>query len=60
MTPQTPLYEGKAKKIFSTSNPDELLVEYKNSLTAFNALKKDKEGFIKESKKTLKKMLITK
>ena len=41
MTTQTPLYEGKAKRIFSTSNPDELLVEYKNSLTAFNALKKD-------------------
>lgn len=39
--PLTPLYEGKAKKIFSTSNPDEVLVEYKNSLTAFNALKKD-------------------
>lgn len=36
-----PLYEGKAKRIFSTSNPAEFLVEYKNSLTAFNALKKD-------------------
>ena len=41
MPEQIPLYEGKAKRIFSTSNPDELLVEYKNSLTAFNALKKD-------------------
>ncbi len=35
------LYEGKAKRIYSTDNPAELLVEYKNSLTAFNALKKD-------------------
>ncbi|MBQ4133707.1 MAG: phosphoribosylaminoimidazolesuccinocarboxamide synthase [Desulfovibrionaceae bacterium] len=35
------LYEGKAKRIYATDNSDELLVEYKNSLTAFNALKKD-------------------
>ncbi len=41
MSQQTPLYEGKAKRIFATNNPDQLLVEYKNSLTAFNALKKD-------------------
>ena len=35
------LYEGKAKKIFSIpGKPHEVLVEYKNSLTAFNALKK--------------------
>ncbi|MBC7465363.1 MAG: phosphoribosylaminoimidazolesuccinocarboxamide synthase [Bdellovibrio sp.] len=34
------IYEGKAKKIFETSNPNELMMEYKDSLTAFNALKK--------------------
>jgi phosphoribosylaminoimidazole-succinocarboxamide synthase len=34
------LYEGKAKKIFQTGAAQELLVEFKDSLTAFNALKK--------------------
>ena len=35
------LYEGKAKKIWTTDDPSVYLVEYKNSLTAFNAAKKD-------------------
>lgn len=35
------LYEGKAKKIWGTEDPSVCIVEYKNSLTAFNALKKD-------------------
>ena len=35
------LYEGKAKKIWATDDPSVCIVEYKNSLTAFNALKKD-------------------
>ena len=34
------IYEGKAKRIFCTDNPEEVLVEFKNDLTAFNALKK--------------------
>lgn len=34
------LYEGKAKKLFKTEDPLILLIEYKDSLTAFNALKK--------------------
>ena len=34
------LYEGKAKKIFATEKENVLLMEFKNSLTAFNALKK--------------------
>lgn len=35
------LYEGKAKKIFKVSdNPQHVLMEFKDSLTAFNALKK--------------------
>ena len=34
------LYEGKAKKIYRTSDPDLYLVEYKDEATAFNGLKK--------------------
>lgn len=34
------LYEGKAKRMFETMDPEVLLIEYKNSLTAFNAQKK--------------------
>lgn len=34
------LYEGKAKQMFTTENPDELLVHYKDDATAFNGLKK--------------------
>lgn len=35
------LYEGKAKKIFQLpGEPDNVLMEFKDSLTAFNALKK--------------------
>lgn len=34
------LYEGKAKKVFSTENPDWVIVSYKDDATAFNGLKK--------------------
>ena len=34
------LYEGKAKRMFTTEDPEILLIQYKNSLTAFNAQKK--------------------
>lgn len=34
------IYEGKAKKIFETDLADQLLMEFKDSLTAFNAQKK--------------------
>ena len=34
------LYEGKAKKVFETDQPDILLVSYKDDATAFNGLKK--------------------
>ena len=34
------LYEGKAKKIFSTDKEDEVLVYYKDDATAFNGIKK--------------------
>ena len=34
------LYEGKAKKVFSTDDPGLLIVDYKDDATAFNGLKK--------------------
>ena len=34
------LYEGKAKKVFATDDPERLIVEYKDDATAFNGLKK--------------------
>lgn len=34
------LYEGKAKKVFKTDDPDCLLISYKDDATAFNGLKK--------------------
>lgn len=34
------LYEGKAKRVFETANPDEVLISYKDSATAFDGLKK--------------------
>lgn len=34
------LYEGKAKKVYTTEDPDELIVSYKDDATAFNGLKK--------------------
>ena len=33
------LYEGKAKKVFATENPDLVIVSYKDDATAFNGLK---------------------
>lgn len=41
MIEQNLLYEGKAKKIYAIpNNQEQVLVRYKNDLTAFNALKK--------------------
>ena len=34
------LYEGKAKKVYRTDEPDKLIVSYKDDATAFNGLKK--------------------
>ncbi len=36
-----PIYEGKAKRLFTTDDPNVLRMEYKDSATAFNALKKE-------------------
>lgn len=34
------LYEGKAKKVFATDNPQHVIVEYKDDATAFNGEKR--------------------
>ena len=34
------LYEGKAKKVFRTDDPEYVIVDYKDDATAFNGLKK--------------------
>ena len=35
-----PLYEGKSKRLFTTENPHELIMEFKDDATAFNGVKK--------------------
>jgi phosphoribosylaminoimidazole-succinocarboxamide synthase len=40
MTKQEQLYEGKAKKVYMTDDPELLIVSYKDDATAFNGLKK--------------------
>ena len=35
-----PIYEGKAKRLYTTDNPNVLRMEYKDDATAFNGLKK--------------------
>lgn len=44
MVMQQPIYEGKAKKIYRTDSPDELMVYYKDDATAFNGEKKGTIG----------------
>ena len=38
------LYEGKAKRIYETKNPNEVICEFKDSLTAFNGEKADTQA----------------
>ncbi len=38
------LYEGKAKRLFTTDDPNLLIAEFKDDLTAFNAEKKGSES----------------
>ena len=40
ITKMEQLYEGKAKKVFATNNPDYVIVDYKDDATAFNGIKK--------------------
>lgn len=43
MKNRQPLYEGKAKKLYESENPKQIILEYKDTLTAFNAQKKSSE-----------------
>jgi len=48
MIKQEALYSGKAKTVFKTDDPDKLLMEFRNSLTAFDGKKKSeapKKGY---------------
>jgi phosphoribosylaminoimidazole-succinocarboxamide synthase len=50
------LYEGKAKQVFETNKPNEVIVRYKDDATAFNAQKKgqvDKKGELNNAISTL-------
>ena len=50
------LYEGKAKKMFSTDNKDEVRVYFKDDATAFNGIKKaqiDNKGILNNSITTM-------
>jgi len=43
------LYEGKAKQIFKTENPDQIIIRYKDDATAYNNVKKasiDNKGLL--------------
>ncbi len=43
MTKKELLYEGKAKRLFTTDDPDLLIAEFKDDLTAFNGEKHSEE-----------------
>ena len=34
------LYEGKAKQVFRTDDPEKIIIHYKDAATAFNNIKK--------------------
>lgn len=38
-----PLYEGKAKRLYETEQPDELLTEFEDDATACHAMESDAE-----------------
>ena len=40
MEKQQLLYEGKAKQIYKTENPDQIIIHYKDDATAYNNVKK--------------------
>ncbi|MBC8542787.1 phosphoribosylaminoimidazolesuccinocarboxamide synthase [Bianquea renquensis] len=58
------LYEGKAKKVFTTDDPEVLIVSYKDDATAFNGLKKGtiegKSAINNQMSNNLMKLLETK
>lgn len=61
MIKQEALYSGKAKTVFKTDDPDKLLMEFRNSLTAFDGKKKSeapKKGYYNaQISRTLFKLL---
>jgi phosphoribosylaminoimidazole-succinocarboxamide synthase len=40
LTKKDQIYEGKAKKLFNTDDPGKTIIEYKDSFTAFNGVKR--------------------
>jgi len=40
MSARTKLYDGKAKEVWSTDDPEQVVLRFKNSATAFNGVKK--------------------
>lgn len=61
MIKQEALYSGKAKTVYKTDDPDKLLMEFRNSLTAFDGKKKSeapKKGYYNaQISRTLFKLL---
>ena len=50
------LYEGKAKQVFLTDDPDKIIIHYKDAATAFNTVKKatiDNKGVLNNAISTL-------
>ncbi len=50
------LYEGKAKQVFLTDDPDKIIIHYKDAATAFNNVKKatiDNKGVLNNAISTL-------
>lgn len=50
------LYEGKAKQVFRTDDPDKIIIRYKDAATAFNNIKKatiDNKGVLNNAISTL-------
>lgn len=50
------LYEGKAKQVFLTDDPDKIIIRYKDAATAFNNIKKatiDNKGVLNNAISTL-------
>ena len=41
MEKQEMMYEGKAKQVYATDDPERVIIHYKDDATAFNGLKKD-------------------
>ena len=47
------IYEGKAKKVFKTDDPELLIVDYKDDATAFNSFTKARQRRFSHALRTL-------